>query len=173
MGLFDRFRSSEEEETKGPSLSSKARQDLRRARRAASAKSSELKKKGKRDVRRGKDLALEKAKNAELEDIRTAGNVDSPKTGKEVARKAGSAAQLRSPVDATIDPSPSGPEIEEFTRAGLSVSTGDQDDRDDSGSDGSVLSFGESENPLELDDSMGLVGGSSSDNSEDSMEDLL
>jgi hypothetical protein len=139
-----------------------------RAKRAARRKAAEVKSKTKEDVRRGARRA-----RSELEaDRRTPGNVSAPKTTREIFQLAGDSAQLRSPVDATLDPSPDGPMMEAFatnvsdpsggTESGEGMLdagfiTGEEEpfhDANDSG-DGD----GVDQNQLEFSDDFGAAGG--------------
>jgi len=173
------------------SIKSKARSDVAAARRAARAKAAEVKRRARQDARTGERAVREKKdqlKSKARQDLRTAerrlreagegarrpGDVDSPKTTKEIFRLAGEAAELRSPVDATLDPSPSGPELEMFARADANEKEAEQADdpnQDAAMLDPSLIASGagdtdedsntDSENPLEFADSFGLTGGDS------------
>lgn len=156
------------------STRAKAAKDVRRAKAAARMKAAELKAKAKKDARRAGARA-----RTELEESgRTAGNVEAPETTEEIFRLAGDSAQLRSPVDATLDPSPDGPMVEGMAST-LSLSSpasgSSSSDSDMSGmlsasfitgesepfhdSDGSGDGDDVDENPLEFSDDFGLEGG--------------
>jgi len=92
------------------STRAKAKKDLRRAKQATRMKAAELKAKARKDIERAGEQTRTKLREAA--EGRTAGNVEAPQTTEEIFRLAGESAQLRSPVDATLDPSPDGPLVE-------------------------------------------------------------
>jgi len=167
-----RFESEAARQERSASTKTKAKRDVRRAKAAARAKAAEVKRKAKRDARRAGAAARERARE-EASEVRTAGNPSAPETTEEVFRLAGDAAQLRSPVDATLEPSPGGPGMEQFTRGvsnpesgpdgsaegmiSAGFITGEKDafaDANDSG-DGEEVE----ENPLEFSDDFGVGSG--------------
>lgn len=164
-----RYQSEEVRKQNTASKTAKAKKDVARAKAAARERAAKLKRR-----------AVEEAK-AEAErdrsSKRTAGNVEAPQTTKEVFRLAGDAAQLRSPVDATLDPSPNGPAMEGFASSVSNPSNSSDGSGSSSGGVGIDPSFvtGETEpfadsngsgdgddvdeNPLEFSDDF-LGGGS-------------
>jgi hypothetical protein len=165
-----RFQSEAVAEKKRASKKAKAKKDLRRAKRAAELKAAKLKARARADARRAGERARERVAEAG----RTPGNVDAPQSTREVFELAGQSAQLRSPVDATIDPSPDGPAVESM--ATTMASPMDDRDRPDDGAGAMVPasfvagaavdagSAGEdaggltADNPLEFDDPL-VFGG--------------
>jgi len=167
------FQSEEVARKREASTRAKAAKDVRRAKAAARMKAAELKEKAKKDARRAGARA-----RSELEEGRTAGNVEAPETSREIFELAGDSAQLRSPVDATLDPSPDGPMVEGMAST-LSLSSpasnSSGDESETSGmlsasfitgesepfhdSDGSGDGDDVDENPLEFSDDFGVEGG--------------
>jgi hypothetical protein len=167
------FQSEEVARKREASTRAKAAKDVRRAKAAARMKAAKLKERAKKDARRAGARA-----RSELEEGRTAGNVEAPETSREIFRLAGDSAQLRSPVDATLDPSPDGPMVEGMAST-LSLSSPASDSSGDESETTGMLSAsfitGESEpfhdsdgsgdgddvdeNPLEFSDDFGVEGG--------------
>jgi hypothetical protein len=156
MSLLDKLRPSEETKRK-------ARADVRAAGRAARDKTETAKRKARSDARRAERVARRKAaelkeRAGERESERRPGDVDSPETMDEFFGRAGSAAELRSPMDATLDPSPSGPELELFASAGSSRKSDDRRESPDDSRGGLDPSFivGDSSDSSDSDSSLGL-----------------
>lgn len=139
MSILDKLKPSSESKERAreraADLRTKGGQDLRAAERVALAKAEKV----RAEARRQLSQAGQGVQEPELQrrEGRTLGNVDSPDTNREILARAGRAASLRSPVNATLDPSPSGPGIERFTVMGDSSegsSGGSESDyRDESG----------------------------------------
>lgn len=116
MTLSFRGRGEQIRERAGQSLSVAER----RARRTAAAAKE----------RAGEVAAetAERARQVDAQDIREglgparsqATEPETPSTSAELVRRAGDAATLRAPLEGTLNPSPSGPEIESFARIGNS-----------------------------------------------------
>lgn len=162
------------------SLLGKAKQDVRAAdraarerasgaRRAAAEKRKELQAKAKQDVRAA-ERELRKRASEERERGRTAGNVDSPDSTREIFSMAGSAAGLRSPVEATLDPAPDGPGMEGFASGG-GLSFGDSESSSRSSERGSTASVGLSFDAPDDDGSGGALAGLSFDSDGDDPDD--
>jgi hypothetical protein len=144
-----------------------ARERASGARRAAAEKRKELQSKAKQDVRAAE---RELRKRANEEQGRTAGNVDSPDSTREIFSMAGSAAGLRSPVEATLDPAPDGPGMEGFARGGgLSFGGSESSESDEQGSTGA--SVGLSFDAPDDDGSGGALAGLSFDSDGDDPDD--
>jgi len=161
-----RYQSEEVRKKNTASKTAKAKKDVRRAKAAARERAAKLKRRAVEEAR----AEAERDRSSK----RTAGNVEAPETTKEVFRLAGDAAQLRSPVDATLDPSPNGPAMEGFASS-VSNPSNSSNTASDSGAglDAEFVSGGAnfadsngagdgddvSENPLEFSDDF-LTGGS-------------
>lgn len=143
MGILDRIRNKSDREKsklrfeseaarrkRQASAKAKARKDIRRAKQAARKQAEKAKARARteaRDIGQGAKEALK-----EGVERRTAGNVEAPESTEEVFALAGDAAQLRSPVDATLDPSPDGP-MNEALATGMGFSGGGGEDSSDDG----------------------------------------
>lgn len=148
-----------------------ARERASGARRAAAKKRKELQSKAKQDVRAAeRELRRRASEDREREQGRTAGNVDSPDSTREIFSMAGSAAGLRSPVDATLDPAPDGPGMEGFASGGgLSFGGSESAESAEQGSTGA--SVGLSFDAPDDDGSGGALAGLSFDSDGDSADD--
>jgi hypothetical protein len=160
-----RYQSEEVRKQNTASKTAKAKKDVRRAKAAARERAAKLKRRAVEEARAEADR--------DRSSKRTAGNVEAPETTKEVFRLAGDAAQLRSPVDATLDPSPNGPAMEGFASSVSNSSGRSSSDGGGAGMDPEFVSGGAnfadsngegdgdevSENPLEFSDDF-LSGGS-------------
>lgn len=104
------------------SVRRKGRQDLRTAERAARRKAADVKRKAQQDV----DTAERAARSTSVRDLlagvadRVGGggeSVEAPDSTREVVARAGEAAGVRSPMNASLDPGADGPALESFAQA--------------------------------------------------------
>jgi len=101
----------------------KGRQDLRAAERAARRKAADVKRKAQQDV----DAAERRARSTSARELlagvadRVGGgggeSVEAPDSTREVVARAGDAAGVRAPMNASLDPGADGPALESFARA--------------------------------------------------------
>jgi len=176
-----------DDESRLDRLRRKARQDLRTAERAARQKKDEVARKARQDARtagrRVSEISARDALAAVGERVETGDAPEAPDGAGEIAERAGDAASVRAPMDATLDPGADGPALEFFASASPMDEDAETEEQDaallddsliagDSDEVGFVVGFGDDDEDSEdsddgddlfFDDAFNAAGSSSDD----------
>ena len=161
---------AEMDESRLARLRRKARQDLRAAERAARRKRDEVARKARQDARtagrRVRETSAREALAAVGERVGGRDAPEAPDGAGEIAERAGDAASVRAPMDATLDPGADGPALEGFAAASPMDDGGEAEDQDAALFDESLIAGGQEP----VDDA---AGGERSDEDAADGDDLL
>lgn len=160
MSIFSKLRREQSDEQRGGETAARARQA---ARRQAARVKRQAAEQAAAARERGGQAARDAVRAAREVEPRESTGVETPESTQEIFQRAGDSAQLRSPVEGSIDPGFNGPGMESFARAdptgpGLG---GPSETADDEAADDGLLADGfvaggseaDDSEPLDFDDS--------------------